>query len=354
MGFSQCKNDPCIFWRQKTLIIIYTDDTIVTGPDTSQVDKAIEDIGRAFEITHQPFVKDFLGVRVQRTEEGKVILSQPQLIKSILSDLGLKKNSNSRSIPALSSKILHRHIDSPCHNEKWHYRSVIGKLNYLEKSTRPDIAYAVHQCARFAADPKEEHTKAVKVIGRYLMGSADAGIICTPSSESFMCYCDADFSGNWNESIAEEDPSTARSRSGYLINYAGCPVVWASRLQTEIALSSTESEYVALSQALREVIPLMRLVNELEKAGFDFPIQTPKVHCKVFEDNSGALEMARTPKMRPRTKHMNLKYHHFREAVRDGLVSIHAISTHDQLADIFTKPLAVDLFCKFRQGIMGW
>jgi Reverse transcriptase (RNA-dependent DNA polymerase)/GAG-pre-integrase domain len=354
IGFHQCKNDPCIFWREQTMIIIYTDDTIVTGPNTDQVDKAIQDIGNAFEITHQPTVKDFLGVRVQRTEDGLVILSQPQLIKSIIADLGLKDNSNSRAIPALSSKILQKHLDSPGHNEKWHYRSVIGKLNYLEKSTRPDLAYAVHQCARFAADPREEHTKAVKVIGRYLMGTADKGIICTPSNESFMCYCDADFSGNWDSSIAEYDTSTARSRSGYLVNYAGCPVVWASRLQTEIALSSTESEYVALSQALREVIPLMRLITELADAGFDFPVEVPQVHCKVFEDNSGALEMARVPKMRPRTKHMNLKYHHFREAVQDGKVSIHAISTHDQLADIFTKPLAVELFCKFRYGIMGW
>jgi Reverse transcriptase (RNA-dependent DNA polymerase) len=257
IGFHQCRNDPCILLRRQTMIIIYTDDTIVTGPDTVQIDEAITDIGKAFEITHQPYVKDDLGVRAQRREDGNVILSQPQLIKSILSDLGLKDNSNSREIPALSSKILQRYLDSPAHSEKWHYRSVVGKLNYLERSTRPDIAYAVHQCARFSADTREEHTKAVKVIGRYLMSTADKGIICTPTNESLMCYCDADFSGNWDASIAHDEPTTARSRSGYLVNYAGCPIVWASRLQIEIALSSTESEYVALSQALREVIPLM-------------------------------------------------------------------------------------------------
>jgi hypothetical protein len=97
----------------------------------------------------------------------------------------------------------------------------------------------------------------------------------------------------------------------------------------------------------------MRLVQELAGAGFRLSIDTPKEHCKVFEDNSGALEMARTPKMRPRTKHMNLKYHHFRDAVSSGLVGIHAIRTYDQIADIFTKPLAVDLFQKFRLAIMG-
>jgi hypothetical protein len=90
----------------------------------------------------------------------------------------------------------------------------------------------------------------------------------------------------------------------------------------------------------------MRLVKELSLAGFLLATATPKIHCKVFEDNSGALEMARTPKMRPRTKHINLKYHHFREAVQAGEVTIHAINTLDQLADIFTKPLAVDLFTR--------
>jgi hypothetical protein len=147
------------------------------------------------------------------------------------------------------------------------------------------------------------------------MATAENGIICTPKHESFQCYCDADFSGNWNPNIAEYDNTTARSRSGYFIMYAGCPIVWASRLQTEIALSSTESEYVSLSQSLREVLPLMKLVDELVGAGFDLANETPRVHCKVFEDNSGALEMAQTHKMRPRTKHMNIKYHHFREAV---------------------------------------
>jgi hypothetical protein len=95
-------------------------------------------------------------------------------------------------------------------------------------------------------------------------------------------------------------------------------------------------------------------VQELAGAGFQLYTDTSKIHCKVFEEYTGALEMARTPKMRPRTKHMNLKYHQFREAVRKGQVTIHAINTLDQLADIFTKPLALDLFTKLRFGIMGW
>jgi hypothetical protein len=133
-----------------------------------------------------------------------------------------------------------------------------------------------------------------------------------------------------------------------------CPIIWASGLHTEIAMSSTESEYISLSQSLQEVLPMMKLVKELARAGFKLGTKTPQVHCKAFEDNSGALEMARTPKMRPSTKHLNIKYHHFREAVEDGLVSIHSIGTKDQLADIFTKPLPTQTFCELRKRIMGW
>jgi hypothetical protein len=81
---------------------------------------------------------------------------------------------------------------------------------------------------------------------------------------------------------------------------------------------------------------------------------TPRVHCKVFEDNAGAIEIAKVPKMRPRTKHLNIKYHHFREEVRKGTISIYHTKTEDQVADIFTKPLPEQSFTKFRENMMGW
>jgi hypothetical protein len=89
-------------------------------------------------------------------------------------------------------------------------------------------------------------------------------------------------------------------------NYAGCPVLWTSRMQTEIALSSTEAKYVALSQSMREVIPLMELMREAAQIKLPIVPTPPKIHCKLFEDNSGVIKIARVPKMRPRTKHLNI------------------------------------------------
>jgi hypothetical protein len=200
------------------------------------------------------------------------------------------------------------------------YRSIIGNLNYLEKSTRPDIAYAVHQCARYSSCPKYEHGKAVKEIGRYLLATKDKGIEVTPTNESVEDFADAVFSGNWNHDTASEDRDTARSRTGFLIKYAGMPITWTSRLQTEISLSSTESKYILLSTSLREALPMMKFLQELVDAGFKFHVNDPTIKCKAFEDNEGALEMARSPKFRPRTKHINIKYHHFHDSVETGKI----------------------------------
>jgi hypothetical protein len=163
-----------------------------------------------------------------------------------------------------------------------------------------------------------------------------------------------DFFGNWDKALGEFDQSTARSRSGFALTYAGCPISSDLKLQIEIALSSTKSEYISLSHSLREVIPLMRLVNKMCEVGFNIPTDVPKVHCKAFEDNSGALEISQTHKMRPRTKHLNINYHHFRDAVTSGDMSILQINTLDQVADIFTKPLGFALFNNFRKLLLGW
>ena len=166
-------------------------------------------------------------------------------------------------------------------------------------------------------------------------------------------YVDADFSGNWDPKETK-DVDTARSRHGYIISYAGCPVLWKSQMQTEIALSSTESEYVGLSYALRDAIPIMELLKELKR--FKFPIRTShtKVHCKVFEDNSGALEIATTHKFRPRTKHINVKYHFFRDYINRKEISVHPIDTTMQQADYLTKAVGYDILRRLRPMVMGW
>ena len=125
-------------------------------------------------------------------------------------------------------------------------------------------------------------------------------------------FADASFAGNWEKKDAQTgDRDTPRSRHGYIILYYGCPLLWKSLLQTEIALSSTESKYTGLSYALREAIPLLSLLDELKDQGFPVDQTEGTIKCKVFEDNSGAIEIASNHKRRPRTKRLNCRLHHF-------------------------------------------
>jgi hypothetical protein len=160
--------------------------------------------------------------------------------------------------------------------------------------------------------------------------------------------------GSWDKETASWEVATAKSRTGYIITYANCPLLWTSKLQTEVTLSSTEAEYVALSTALRQIIPMMALVHEMKRQGIKVIHQVPKVHCRVFEDNSGAIELAKVPKMRPRTKHINCKYHHFRQHVDRGDITVLPIKSEDQPADMLTKALNQETLQKHRMKIMGW
>ena len=127
-----------------------------------------------------------------------------------------------------------------------------------------------------------------------------------------------------------------------------------SKLQTQIALSTTEAKYMAFSSTLGETIPLIQLVKEMREQSIVSIPQHAKVYCKCFEDNSGALELAKTPQLCPRTKHINIIYHCFRDAVNNGLIEIFAIETKDQIIDILTKPLNQNLFTKHRKRLMFW
>ena len=119
-------------------------------------------------------------------------------------------------------------------------------------------------------------------------------------------------------------------------------------------MSSTESEYTGLSYALRDAIPIMELLKEMKTQGFGIKSTKPTIRCKVFEDNSGALEIAKTHKYRPRTKHLNVKLHHFRDYVTRGEIEILPIRTDKQLADYLTKAVPEDILVRLRKVAQGW
>jgi len=142
IGFCQCKSEECVFTRGKTIYILYTDDPILTGPDCQELEKIIEDMKSiGLDLTVKGDISDFLRVHIQCHQDGTVHLTQPHLINRCLEELGLQSdNAKAKSTPAASSKLLGHHNDAPPHGKSFHYRQIIGKLSYIEKSTQPDIS----------------------------------------------------------------------------------------------------------------------------------------------------------------------------------------------------------------------
>jgi type VI protein secretion system component VasA len=126
-----------------------------------------------------------------------------------------------------------------------------------------------------------------------------------------------------------------------------------SKLQTLTALSTTEAELIALSTALRQTLWLMRIVKEMKDEGYNIKALRPTIRCKAFEDNSGAIAIARMPRARPRTKHMAIRFHHFKNHVGKD-VDIEAVSTDDQHADMETKSLSLEKMRPHREYVQGW
>jgi hypothetical protein len=355
-GFRQSTVDPCCFLKSDFVFLVFVDDCLLFSRSSASLLALITDLQREFILTDDgaiTAVSDYLGIRITKHGNGSISLTQPAIIQRVLDLLCITPDSKTHATPVITKGLLHSDLDGPPRKQQWHYRAAIGMLNYISSSTRPDIAFATHQCARFCNNPMLSHEQAVKRICRYLAGTKDKGILFTPDpTQSLHCYVDADFAGLWNVGDSQ-DPISVMSRTGFVICYGGCPILWLSKLQTEVALSTTEAEYIALSQSLRDAIPLLGLLAELRDI-FVFATHPPLLSCTLFEDNKGALALATDHKARPRTKHIGLKYHHFRSHVLSGLVKILPISTFEQTADIFTKPLPAVTFRYLRAKLIGW
>ena len=213
---------------------------------------------------------------------------------------------------------------------------------------------AVQQCARYCNAPNRAHEEAVKRICRYLLKTKDKGLIlCPDKSRGLECFVDADWAGTWSQESAS-NPVSSHSRTGFCIFYAGCPILWKSKVQTLIALSTTEAEYIALSSALREVIAIIHLLEDIQNHGLPIHKSTPKIICRTFEDNMSCVKLANVHRTRPRTKHLSLRLHHFRSHIVNKSITVEHISTKEQIADIFTKPLPWPQFQYLCLKLMLW
>jgi hypothetical protein len=207
---------------------------------------------------------------------------------------------------------------------------------YLMVCTRPDIAQAVGEVSRFLENPGKDHWNAVKRILRYVHGTQNCGLVLTGNGKLQVSgYADADYAGCID---------TRRSTSGCAILLGNNCISWRSKRQPSVALSTCEAEYMALCESVKEVIWLRMLLEELGLSQVN--------PSKILEDNQGCIKLAENPVVHGRSKHIDVRYHFIRERVRKVRdVVLEYCSTNDMVADIFTKPLDREKFCKFREKI---
>ena len=204
------------------------------------------------------------------------------------------------------------------------YSSAVGSIMYAMVCTRPDLAHAIGVISRFMGNPGKGHWNAVKWVLRYLQGSTVTAIMFGKTSEAspeVAGFVDSDYAA---------DKDRRRSITGFVFTMCGGAISWKSSLQSVVALSTTEAEYIALTEAVKEAIWLRGLVTEL---GFEQEIV--RVSC----DSSSAIQLSKNPKFHERTKHIDVRMHFIRDEISKGVVNVVKVPTEVNPADMLTKPL---------------
>ena len=209
------------------------------------------------------------------------------------------------------------------------YRSIVGSLQYLTL-TRPEIAFTVNKLSQFLANPLVIHWQACKRVMRYLQCTADLGLqFYASGSLTISAFSNADWGSNLDD---------RKSVGGYCIYQGNNPISWSSKKQPIVSRSTTESEYRALALAVSETLWITYLLQELKVT----LLQTPVIYC----DNKSAEALASNPKYHSRTKHIELDLHFIRDHIAQNELQISHVPSYNQVADIFTKPLAFDQLSK--------
>jgi hypothetical protein len=298
--------------------LIYVDDTLFFSPRKEYNDQVIQKlkVDRQMDLEIEGDVSRFLGVHVERDRTtGSITLTQRGLTKQIVNMLNIGSFLLVQTPTSPKKTLLSHKLDGNPPQGLYSYPSVIGMLLYLANHTRPDIAFAVAQCAQYNHSPKLQHEQALERFGQYLKGTMDQGLVLKPDSSHPLdidCYVDADFARLYRYKQLY-NPSSVKSQSGYVLCVSNCRCIWSSKLQHLIATSTTEAEYNMLSDAMRKVVPLQMLLEFLAKTlGYDQEVIL-NIKVTVHKDNAACLKLANLPpgQFTPRTKFYAVKVHWF-------------------------------------------
>lgn len=268
LGFKRLASDAGIFVctdknsGKLVIVVVYVDDAIFCGPDKAAVNKNKEAFMKKWECRDLGDVKEFLRMRIIQ-KDGNISLDQRDYLLKILKRFGMEDAKSAQTpLPAGYYPMANQAPVDP--DLRSRYQQVIGSLLYLMLGTRPDIAFAVTKMAQFSVNPSQEHFDKALYICRYLAGTQNYALVFKGNSnEGLYAHTDSD----WGS-----DPNTRKSQTGFFFKLADASISWKSHAQKTIALSSTEAEYMALSDCSRQAMWIKSLLGELGIPMKAFPI----------------------------------------------------------------------------------
>lgn len=303
---------------------IHVDDGLIVGESSNEIKSLLKYLGEKFEIKEMD-VGCFLGIEIQKREDKSIFVHQSTYAKKVLSKFNME-NCNTVSTPSDTNQQMQSFDESSASN--YPYRELIGSLMYLAVGTRPDLAHAVGIASRYLQNPTIVHENAAKRILKYLKKTLNFGILFhSDKTTDLFAYSDADFAG---------DIDSRRSTTGYVSIFGGGAISWCSERQKSVSLSTTESEYMAASQCVKELVWLKSIFNEI--------LGESVLKMGFFMDNQSAIRLIKNPEFHKRSKHIDVRYHFIREKYEENLFDLQYISTKEMVADIFTKSLATQRF----------
>jgi hypothetical protein len=348
LGFSRLQSDRSVYIYTKgevrIIMPVYIDDITLASKNTTLLDQTVLDLSKHFKLRDLGETKFLLGVEIIRDRTNRTIsLSQRQYIVDMLERYSMSE-CNPVGTPLAPGTKLSKTMGPQTQEEIDYMRTVpylsaVGSLNYLSTMTRPDIAYVVGYFGRFSSNPGPRHWAAVKHLFRYLKGSMDYKLTYSGKDTSvvFDTYCDASH-GDCLDS--------GRSTGGYVTVMGGGAIGWSSKLQPIVALSSTEAEYMAATEAAKEVLWMRNILHE-----FGFPQHGAS---PLHIDNQSAISVSKNPEHFGRMKHLDLRFFWLRDVVEEGTIAPVHIPGTEQPADALTKalPLPQIRLARQRMGLV--
>jgi transposase InsO family protein len=366
-GLSRSNEDPSLYISRDLILLVFVDDIVFFAKSKEAITKAKSWLRDEFKMVDLGDLKLFLGMQITRDRTRRTLfLGQERYTQKILERCKMESCHGCKT-PMDTKLVLTKPNDEEIVGTV-EYQSLVGSIMYAMLGTRPDIAYAVSTLSKFNSCPAPEHHAAAKRVLRYLQETKTHGLLyCGQDDSNFpepICYTDSDWAG---------DTESRKSTGGYVFLLCGAAVSWKSKKQSTISLSSTEAEYVALSEATKEAMWLKRLLREIETRNVQKEtVNLAEYHKKEIErqwrlwdddewdgtstiaelttskpqkilaDNQGCIKLAENVLSNSRAKHIEIRYHYVRDMWEQGKIELLYEPTATMTADVLTKALPKD------------